>query len=278
MTGLFADEPHEDLLLGDLERAITDYSRSFARTQQMALGPSGVGTACERKLAMTLLESDKINDDRDEWTSSVGTAIHSWMEGALEHQNELLRQAGRPTRWLVEKTVEIRTGLKGHTDAYDLWTNTVLDHKFPGVTAIRKYRKQGNPGREYIWQAHLYGLGWARLGFPVRKVAIAMYPRSGLIRDTWLWQQPYDEAVAHEALERVDGVLGKLNAGELAAGEDGLRLVLNSMERDTTNCSWCEFWTGGPGPSSNPAKGCAGPFEDPDYQDPRHQQVQGILA
>lgn len=266
-----------DLLLGDLEAVIRDYARSHQRSQQAQIGPSELGQDCERRVAMTLLGCDKINDERDEWTSSVGTAIHSWMENAFLHANALLVAKGEPARWLVEQTVNIRPGLDGHTDVYDIRTHTVLDHKFPGVTSIRKYRKQGHPGRQYIWQAHTYGLGWARLGFPVRNVAIAMYPRSGLVRDTWLWQERYRPEVAREALARVDSLLVGM---DIAEGAGSLGEFLNLLRRDTANCAWCPFYKGGPHPSDDPVAGCAGPFEDPGYveQATTHQmRIAGIL-
>ncbi len=276
MTGLLADEDRGDeLLQGDLERVITAYARSFARSQQKSVGPSELGQDCSRRLAMTLLGVDAFNHDRDEWTSSVGTACHSWMEKAFLHDNGKLMEAGKPPRWLVEQTVNIETGLDGHVDVYDIWTHTVLDHKFPGVTSIRKYRKQRHPGQQYIWQAHVYGLGWARMGFPVRKVAIAMYPRSGLIRDTWLWQEDYDESVAREALARKDALLLGMNKAEMESGNEGLGRYLESLEHHTDNCGWCPFFNR---ESTDPTHSCRGPFRDPMHTDPRDMAIPGILA
>lgn len=277
MNGILADEPEEDgpdLLLGDLEKAITEYSRSFDRSKQRSIGPSELGQSCDRRIAMTLLGVDPVNTNRDEWTSSVGTAIHSWMEKAFLHANGELMKQGLPPRWLVEQTVNIETGLAGHVDVYDIKTHTVLDHKFPGVTSIRKYRKQGHPGKQYKWQAHTYGYGFAKLGFPVRKVAIALYPRSGLLRDTWLWSEPYDESIAKQALAHKDSLLIGMN---MAENLGDLPTFMNALPRDTENCTWCAFWNGGPGPSDDPLKSCGGMFEDPGYTDPRNMGVPGIL-
>lgn len=265
--------PPTQLLLGDLEAVIRDYARADWRSQQVELGPSEIGQACQRRLALTILGADPVNDDRDEWTSSVGTAIHAWMAKALVHKNELLVAAGLPARWLVEQETEVRTGLVGHTDAYDLWTHTVLDHKFPGVTAIRKARKRGNPGKQYIWQAHCYGRSWARLGFPVRNVAIAMYPRSGLVRDTWLWQEPYSPAKADEALAHVDSLI---TAMDIADGLGELPTLLQTLERDTDNCQWCPFYNGGPAAADDPVAACGGPFEDPGYAEQAKAKATSI--
>lgn len=268
-----------DLLQGDLEHVITDYARADERSQQTSIGPSELGNDCERRVAMTLLECPKVNDDRDEWTSSAGTALHSWMEKAFLHANGLLIAQGLPARWLVEQTVEIRPGLNGHTDVYDIWTHTVLDHKFPGVTSIRKYRKatdpmtgiKGWPGQQYQWQAHTYGYGWAKMGFPVRKVAIAMYPRSGLIRDTWLWKETYSEDIAQMALDRMDWLLLGMNKAE---GEGQLNEYMLGLSRDLEHCGWCAFFDKN---STDPLKGCKGPFHDPTHTDPRDMAIPGIL-
>jgi hypothetical protein len=273
VTGLFAEERHPDLLQGDLEKMVTQYARSFARSNQRTVGPSELGQACERRLAMTLLGSEPVNHERDEWTSSVGTACHSWMEQAALYANAQYIKEGLPARWLTEQTVEIETGLHGHTDAYDIWTHTVADWKFPGVTSIRKYRKAGGPPQEYLWQAHTYGLGWKKMGFPVRKVAIAFFPRSGLIRDTWLWQADYDETIAEKALGRKDALLIGMNMAEELGG---LAEFMSSLERDVTNCSWCPFYNAKPIPSDDPTRSCSGPFEDPNYQSTQ-MAVPGIL-
>lgn len=260
-----------DLLLGDLQAVIRDHARGDARSMQREIGPSEIGQKCERRLALGLIGAEPINDDRDDWTSSVGTAVHAWMANALLNTNRLLTEKGLPQRWLVETEVDIRTGLIGHVDAYDIWTGTVLDHKFPGVTAIRKYRKQGHPGQQYIWQAHLYGMGWAKLGLPVKTVAICLYPRSGLVRDSWLWKEPYSEDVAMKALARVDDLLTGM---DIAEGLGSLPDFLSMLDRDTENCSWCQFFKRGHADSTT---GCGGPFEDPAYEKNNSTIIDGIL-
>jgi hypothetical protein len=255
----------------DLTSVITYAARGADRSQQVSIGPSEVGVACTRRLAMGLLESPKPNERRDEWTSSVGTACHAWMEEAFALDNKRRQAWGKPPRWLIEQTVTIRPGLVGHCDLYDLETHTVIDHKFPGVTSIRKYRKAGHPGQQYRWQAHLYGKGWANLGLPVSAVQLVMYPRSGLLRDAWTWSEPYDPAVADEALARVDGLLVGMNAAE---GMGMLDQFMDSLDRDTEHCSWCAFFDPA---AASPTEGCRGAFYDPAHVDPALMTVPGII-
>jgi len=257
--------------IADLTEVITWAARGADRSQQKSIGPSEIGTGCERRLAMALLEAPKPNDNRDEWTSTVGTACHSWMESAFTADNARRMAAGEGPRWLIEQTVEIRTGLKGHCDLYDLETHTVIDHKFPGVTSIKKYRKQGHPGQQYRWQAHLYGKGWANLGLPVERVQLVMWPRSGLIRDAWQWSEEYNPAVAEEALGRVDKLL---TAMDVAEGMGELETLLDMLDRDTEHCGWCAYFDRN---ATNPAEGCRGPFSDKTYVDPATQRVPGLI-
>jgi hypothetical protein len=266
-----AFEPPTELLLGDLQAVIRDEARGAARSQQVAIGPSELGQACERKLALGLLGAPAINDDRDDWTATVGTACHKWMEKAFINANERLAAQGQPARWLVETEIDIRTGLIGHVDVYDIWTHTVLDHKFPGVTAIRKYRRQGHPGRQYRWQGHVYGFGWKRLGLPVETVATCMYPRSGLIRDSWLWKEPYSEAVALEAFKRTDDLLTGMDIAEQLGS---LPEFMQMLARDTENCGWCKYFKRG---HDDPTTGCQGPWETPGYEEPGGSVIKGLL-
>ena len=255
----------------DLTDVITWAARGADRSQQVAVGPSEIGGTCERRLAMGLLGAPKVNDNRDEWTSTVGTACHTWMEQAFGADNARRQAQGLPMRWLIEQTVHIRPGLIGHCDLYDMQTNTVIDHKFPGVTSIRKYRRQGHPGQQYRWQAHLYGKGWANLGMPVRAVQLIMWPRSGLLRDAWEWSEPYSPEVADTALARVDKLL---TAADVAEGMGELETLMDMLDRDTEHCSWCAFFDR---TATDPLAGCRGPFYDEGYVDPKTQKIAGII-
>lgn len=257
--------------MSDLTSVITWAARGAERSQQTAVGPSEIGGTCERRLAMGLLGAPKVNDARDEWTSTVGTACHSWMEQAFRADNDRRQRAGLPMRWLIEQTVTIRPGLDGHCDLYDLETHTVIDHKFPGVTSIRKYRAAKHPGQQYEWQAHLYGLGWANLGLPVQRVQLVMWPRSGLLRDAWEWSADWDPAIAAKALARVDAILSGANVAEHVGR---LGDFLDVLDRDTEHCSWCAFFDR---TATDPMAGCKGPFYDPGHHDPATMAVPGII-
>jgi hypothetical protein len=267
--------PDDQLVANDLLQVITAHARGADRSIQIEIGPSEIGQTCERRLAMALLGSKRPNISRDEWTAAVGTACHAWVEGAFAADNDRLMREGKPPRWLIETEIEIRPGLFGHCDLYDLVTNTVIDHKFPGVTSIRKYRKNNHPGQQYEWQAHLYGRGWELLGLPVRDVALIMYPRSGLLRDAWMWKEPYDRDIAEQAFKRMDDLLVGMN---MAEGAGVMADFMLALDRDTEHCSWCPYYVGNQ-TDHDPADGCKGPFYEPDFEETRHdQRISGILS
>jgi hypothetical protein len=269
MTGVISE-----LCLGDLQAVIRDYERNTERTLQVEIGPSEVGEPCDRRLTLQILGAEDVNRDRDMWPATVGTAIHSLLALAFQRANEELIKAGQPPRWLIEQEIEIRTGLLGHTDLIDLLTWTVIDHKNVSVASLRAHKEAGHPGQKYEIQAQLYGYGWARAGLPIKKVAIAFYPKSGMMRDSWLWTADYDESVAVKALERMDSLLAEANGADLA---DQLDQYLWALPRDTEHCEWCPFFEmGREVPSENPAVTCSGVFEDPTYQRKGKPRIPGI--
>ena len=50
---------------------------------------------------------------------------------------------------------------------------------------------------------NLYGYGYVKQGFPVRKVALAFYPRAGWLKDSYIWIDDYRPEVAEAALARL---------------------------------------------------------------------------
>ena len=258
---------------GDLLEVIRHAATSSPRSLQRAIGPSGVGTNCTRRLALQLLEAPQHNTTADKWPATVGVAVHAWLADAFNADNAARVAAGQAPRWLTEQQVTIRTGLSGSCDLLDLQTMTVVDHKTVGVANLRKYRANGHPGQQYETQLMLYGMGWVNAGLPIRTVAVIFYPRSGVLRDSWMWTAPYDPAIAIAALDRMDSILAAANVAEHAGGLDELMRVL---PRETSMCQHCDFYTADR--SVAPSQGCNGPLEDPDWTPPEPQSVAGFLG
>lgn len=173
------------------------------RSQQTRIGPSELGTPCNRCLAHKLAGIPETRDTA--WLPAVGTAVHGWLQDVFIGAN-----AGQPIRYLTELTVSVGdvdgVDITGHVDMYDIATAELTDWKCVGATTLRAAKS--GPSPVYRTQAHLYGRGLIRRGLPVERVRIAYLPRNSVngLADAVVWSEPYDEQVALAALARADAL------------------------------------------------------------------------
>lgn len=195
-----------------IERAIANHPRSL----QDALGPSQLGTACDRCL-VNLLAGHKPLEGHAPWLPTIGTAVHTWLEDAMRLAAWMDDDGDR---WHIEERVVVGdlggVPVTGSTDLFDAATGTVVDYKCVGTTTLRKVRSSG-PSLTYQRQAHLYGKGWQDAGHDVSTVLIYFLPRNAVTLDAaHVWSAPYDRAVAETTLTRANA----LAAGIAALGAD----------------------------------------------------------
>lgn len=180
------------------------------RTLQTTLGPSEVGTACDRCL-IHMLAGHPEQQVGVPWLPELGTAVHDYFDMALTRHMLAQLDAGVKdfgAEWITEGKVNVGdingVPVTGSSDVFHKPTGTVVDYKIAGTTTLRKVRRDGSgTSLTYQRQGHLYGRGWARAGYRVRAVAIWFVPRNGLtLADGRLWTAPYDEQVAIDALAR----------------------------------------------------------------------------
>lgn len=226
--------------------------RRTPRNLQKELGPSEIGEPCSRKLALKIMNEPELHEG-DPLPSIVGTAAHSWMEEACRKWNE---HVGR-VDWIPELAVEIVPGIIGHSDAYHVPTNTVVDWKFPGTESMKDKRKNG-PGELYRVQAHTYGKGWRQLGLPVRQVAIIFLPRGGMLfgkYGKYIWSEPFDESIADRAIQRYYDITEQ--AMMLDVENNPIRYKAFPTERGHS-CTYCPFFK----PGEDKGNSCPGWTED----------------
>lgn len=249
------------LLRDELRHTITAAITAHPRSQQTRIGPSEIGTPCTRRLGYKLAGIPEANPREAAWKPTVGTAVHNWLADTFLDANEALPD----TRWLVECGVDAGTvgtnPLTGSCDLYDRVSATVVDWKVVGVSTLRKY-KSGGPGDTYRVQAHTYGLGWTRRGYPVETVAIYFLPQNGELADGHYWHEPYDPQVALDAITRADAV-----ARVVAAGGVG---VLAHLPTADAWCAYCPWHRAG---STNLAEACPGDPAAPRRADPALQLI-----
>lgn len=230
---MFAELPLTDPLQAELQQLIRDHAAEAPRSQQHNPGCSEIGDPCRRRLAYKILNVPKVNLETDPLPATDGTAFHTWVEAAVLAYN---RRHGR-TRFIAEQQVIIRPGLTGTVDVYDFDTQTVIDWKRPGKTRYDHYRNHG-PSQQYRTQVHLYGLGYEKLGLPVKRVGIMFIKRGGLLSDSHLWIEPYDIYVATAALDRYDQLLLEIQDRQLETSPDGWEHITPTY----TDCIWCAWW------------------------------------
>jgi hypothetical protein len=189
-----------DRLAVDLRDAVRVFENSRDRSTQVEIGPSGIGKPCTRCLAREVLGMAVTRDFDDPWCRIIGTAVHAWLADALENMNTIAPEATYQTETRVHPHPDVLPK-GGNADLYDAVNKVVIDHKVVGAEQLRKYRNNG-PGQQYRIQAHLYGLGFGRLGKPVEHVAVAFWQRGGRLSDLYVWTEPYDAQIALDAINR----------------------------------------------------------------------------
>lgn len=203
------------------------------RSAQTTLGPSEIGTPCDRRLAMALMGIPAVNPGGDGWAAFVGTMGHIGM-------GEMLAFADAGTgRFAVELPLTFQSAHvpKGTTDALDRRDATLIDWKFMGEYSLKKFKLEG-PSPTYRVQAHTYGLGAEQAGEKVKRVAIVGLPRAGGSLDQMhVWSEPYDRKVAEAALKRVDEIASQV---EGAQGHDD-RMTTASTFDTADDCRYCPF-------------------------------------
>lgn len=196
----------------DLQAVLEHAIVNDERTLQTALGPSEIGTDCDRCLIHML--SDAKSEEGVPWLPTIGRAVHEWAEMALIRH---LMTTGTD-RYIPEGRVAVGqlrgVDITGSSDVLDVHTGTVIDYKLVGTTTLKKVKAaKGHPGLTYARQANLYGRGWALAGYDARSVAVWFLPRNGMrISDGHIWQTPYDEQVALDALKRANDLASWIDA------------------------------------------------------------------
>lgn len=222
-----------DRLFTELHDVIVQAIVGRPRAQQTRIGPSEIGTPCTRRLAHKMAGTPEVNSRGPAWRPTVGVAVHEWLAAQFIEDN----RRHDPARWLVEFKVDAGVigdqVLDGSCDLYDRVTDTVVDWKVVGATALKSYRVNG-PGEQYRIQAHTYALGWERRGMRPRHVAVVFLPSAGELGEAVFWHEPYDPDVATNAIDRAT-----LIARLVGQGGSHAAAALPTAE---AHCSYCPFY------------------------------------
>ena len=190
---------------------------SRARSNQKEIGPSELGS-CRRKVWYKLNEQPETNDNELKLAAIMGTAIHGAIESALATADP----SGE--KYVVESEV-VWNGMKAHIDLWIPESGDVVDWK-----TVKKSNLSYFPSKQQRWQVQVYGylLEKSGKGKPkfVNLVAIA---RDGNEEDIKVHTEPYDPALAEEALAWLADVKSRTEAPE--------------PERDANFCkNYCKYY------------------------------------
>lgn len=196
-----------------LVEALHKRENSRARSKQVQIGPSELG-GCRRKVWYRLNDQPETNDGELKLAAIMGTAIHNAIEHALDGREELM----------IETEVEYN-GMKAHIDLFIPSSGDVVDWK-----TVKKQNLSYFPTQQQRWQVQVYGylLDKSGKGKPQRVNLVAI-PRDGDERDIKVHTEAYDEAMALDALNWLEGVKASTTIPE--------------PERDESFCKhYCKYY------------------------------------
>ena len=222
-----ADMPHA------YREVIRDSEEARPRSQQLAIGASGVGTPCDRLLLYRLARAYGFN--LFSWPAFVGSAVHERIASAFEFADD--------GRYLIEQEVTCGylpdgSEVKGHCDLYDTDTDTVVDWKTTSAASIKQIRAKvfsgSCPSEQYRIQAHLYGAGMVMMGKRPKRVSLMFVPTSGNLTYAVEWSEAFDPQVVVAAFNRMQTLWA--NAERMGWAE-----AVEQASTDPTACWFCPF-------------------------------------
>lgn len=190
---------------------------SKARSNQAEIGPSELGS-CSRKVWYRLNGYEKTNTNTLKLAAIMGTAIHTAVEQALAWLDPEER------KFVVESEVAYN-GMKAHIDLWIPETGDVIDWK-----TVKKKNLNYFPSKQQRWQVQVYAylLDKTGVGKP-KNVNLVAIPRDGDERDVRVHKEPYDPAIAEEALGWLEGIKASR--------------VAPDPEKDASFCKdYCDFY------------------------------------
>lgn len=230
------------------------------RSAQAHLGPSEIGTDCDRRLAMSLLRVDPVNPGGDSWAAFVGTCVHAGLAEMFQWAD------GDTGRYAVEVPLKFPSLLvpRGTGDLLDRTLLLFIDHKAMGQWSLDKLKTDG-PSNTYRVQVHTYAYGARIRGDMVNSVGIVGWPRDkGSLDDLYVWTEDYNPAIARDALERVDRIAARAKELSQPLHPDGQWSALNPLEVaaefpfDKSDCKYCPFHMPGAKALKEGGVGCNG--------------------
>jgi len=170
------------------------------RSTQVQIGWSEVG-GCRAAMGFRL-DGAWASDETDTWPAIRGTALHAWLE-------PILAQDGVRTE--VETSYR---GILGHADL--VGPDWLGDIKTKVLASSEVWRKDPSTMRQARVQAAGYAAGLIDIGELPEDATIRLLvvPADGGFDDWWVWEEPFDRALADEGADRLEDVQRRMAEGE----------------------------------------------------------------
>ena len=212
------------------------YTNRTGRSAQKELGPSEIGTPCDRRLVMMLMKMPHVNPGGDGWAAFRGTQVHRGLAEMFEWAD-----AGKG-RFATEVSVSLPSDLVPHGTA-DLLDRVLLmvdDHKVQSQWAQDALRVK-EMSETYRVQLHVYAYGARMRGEEIERVALISWPSDRPDLDgLYVKSEPYDPEIARAALKRVSDLQASIDISRERGLTDATIAVAALMVPD--GCKWCPFY------------------------------------
>ena len=206
------------------------------RSAQTTLGPSEIGTPCDRQIAMKLMGVPAVNP-QESWAPFVGTAVHASLAEMFEWAN-----GANSGRFAVEMPLTFGSSVvpRGTGDLLDRVLFMFLDHKLMGKYSLKKLIQEGIP-EGYRVQLHTYAYGAEQAGERVKEIALVGWPREeSSLANLYVHVEPYDRKVALDAIARVERLNREVQGRMATGGGNALAVARQFLVGD--DCKWCPFY------------------------------------
>lgn len=252
----------EALPMGDLAKQITvmlkeifyQHTNRMKRSVQETLGPSQIGTPCDRRIAMHLLGMAPVNPGGDNWASFKGTWVHAGLAEMFDWAD-----AGKG-RFVTEMKVKFPNAVVPHgtADLLDRVLFMIDDHKVMSQWSLDKLKRQG-PSLTYQIQLHAYAFGARLRGEKIEYVALIGWPADKTnLDDLYVWVTKYDPDIARKALARAEQIKSQVEERSRPLEPDGEWSAPAKFEVAQTfpivdDCRFCGYYQKGAKDLSNGA-------------------------
>lgn len=202
------------------------FSEESDRDRQVKIGPSELG-GCAFCVGYTMArkwyELPKRGSEVFGYSAKLGTMLHEWMERHHPMPEGTLRE-----QKLETVTVEGYGLVKGTADLIIPAWEATGDYKFPGKASYDEYalrKRMGKPPpNNHVYQGQLYAHGARKLGIPVSRHLVFVFPRhSNSLRDLLVFEMQYREELVEAVVRRAEAIVEDIHDGNLWAieSEDG---------------------------------------------------------